>query len=58
VIGQTQAAASSAAPECAADVSLGVSEPKEHEARMLMLDTLIRELRAGLLPLQVRRYQV
>ena len=35
-------------------VALGVSEPEEHQARVVFFDGLIADLRAGLLPLRVR----
>lgn len=35
-------------------VALGVSEPEEHQARVLFVDGLIADLRAGLIPLRVR----
>lgn len=38
------------------DTSLGLSEPKEHEARVVELDQLIREMRDGRLPLRVRGF--
>jgi len=37
------------------DTSLGLSEPKEHEARVVELARLIQEMRDGRLPLRVRR---
>jgi len=37
-----------------ASVALGVSEPEEHQARVVFLDGLIADMRAGLLPLRVR----
>ena len=37
------------------DAIIGISEPKEHEARLVQLDTLIREMRAGTLHLSVAR---
>lgn len=40
------------------DVILGVSEPKEHEARLLELSKMMQEMRSGQLPLRVRRSQV
>jgi hypothetical protein len=36
------------------DTNLGLSEPREHEARVLALDRLIDRLRAGTLPLRVQ----
>jgi hypothetical protein len=36
-------------------VALGLSEPMEHEARVITLDHLIAQMRLGLLPLWVRQ---
>lgn len=38
-----------------ADANLGVSEPREHEARVVALDKLIAGMRAGDLPVRVPR---
>ena len=35
------------------DTSLGLSEPREHEARVVELERLMREMRGGRLPLRV-----
>jgi hypothetical protein len=37
------------------DTNLGISEPREHEARVLELETLMREMRAGQLPVRLRK---
>jgi hypothetical protein len=37
-----------------ATAALGLSEPMEHEARVVALDGLIGQLRLGLMPLRVR----
>lgn len=39
------------------NVILGVSEPKEHEVRLLELSKMMQEMRSGQLPLRVRRSQ-